>query len=39
MDEEDITTVLVVLGALCLFGLTGWVLVELGVFLHGLNDW
>lgn len=39
MDEEDITTLLIVLASICLFGLSGWVLFELGIYLHGLNDW
>jgi hypothetical protein len=39
MDEEDFMTVCVVLGIIVLAGLTGWVLLELGIYLHGLNDW
>lgn len=39
MDEEDVLTVLTVLLAIAVFGLVGWVLFELGLFLHGLNGW
>jgi hypothetical protein len=39
MDEDDITTVCAVLAVIVLAGLTGWVLLELGIYLHGLNDW
>ena len=39
MDDEDWTTLPTVLGIIVLAGLTGWVLLELGIYLHGLNGW
>lgn len=39
MDEEDMLMLVWVIIALGMTGLVGWVLIELGVLLHGLNGW
>lgn len=39
MDEEDFATLAAVIALLGLAGLVGWVLIELGVYLHNLNGW
>jgi hypothetical protein len=39
MDEGDFTVICAVLGIIVLAGLAGWVLLELGIYLHGLNSW
>jgi hypothetical protein len=37
MDEEDWGVVALLIGILGVSGLVVWVLIELGVYLHGLN--
>lgn len=39
MDDEDVITLVLVMLILGATGLVGWVLIELGVYLHGLNGW
>jgi len=39
MDEEDMITLTLVVLIIAAAGLVGWVLIELGVYLHGLNGW
>jgi hypothetical protein len=39
MDDEDWTTFALVILIVGAIGLVGWVLIELGVYLHGLNGW
>jgi hypothetical protein len=39
MDEEDWGMVALLILILGLTGIVAWVLIELGVYLHGLNGW
>jgi hypothetical protein len=39
MDEEDMITLALVVLIVAAAGLIGWVLIELGVYLHELNGW